>query len=335
MVYVSHVDDKCEWAANRLNQYNTGGLPTAFFDGGYKVKVGAYTNVNQQKNYYMQGINPSGNRAVPALDLDLNLEWVGGAELRATATVVNNSGALYEGTLRVYVTELVSSLNWRDTGNKLYKFPHLDSVFTETLNIPDGDTWTQTVTWDGATKNSGNPTPQSYANIDYDNIALVGAVHNAEWHQGYADPPSSRPFDAYYVDQSGLAYTNKLSCDVYTVSETGGTVNLGVWAGTDQVLRKYLIVGGMTGASPGTTLPGGLVLPVNWDAFTDNVFFPLLNTPVFSNFYGTLGVDGSATAQLNLPALPAGYVGSVLTFAYCMRNPWDFVSNSVEIEIVP
>ncbi|MFH1998376.1 MAG: hypothetical protein ABIK28_01785, partial [Planctomycetota bacterium] len=302
---------------------------------GYRVKVGAYTSVPQMKTWYKGAINQSGNRVVPDIDFNLSFQWLGGAELKATATVVNNSGSTYDGHVRVYITEKVSSLNWRDSSTKLYKCPMLDYAFDVDVSIANGDTWTSTMTWDGATHTSGNPTPQSYANIDYDNIALVGAVHNAEWHQGYSGTPPAKPFDAYYVDEAAMAEVDTLSCDVYTVSEMGGTVNLNLYAGSTQLFRNYLIIGGMSGSEPGETLPGGVVLPVNFDAFTDYIFFPLLNSAVFSSFLGQLGLDGTATAQLNVPALPAGYTGSVMTFAYCMNNPFNFASNAVNIEIVP
>jgi hypothetical protein len=92
-------------------------------------------------------------------------------------------------------------------------------------------------------------------------------------------------------------------------------------------------LGSVSGTAPGTTLPGGLILPLNWDVFTDVVFI-LLNTPVFHCFYGTLDAAGSAEAQVTSGPIP-GFAGTILYFAYCLNSPFDFVSNPVEIEIVP
>jgi len=50
---------------------------------------------------------------------------------------------------------------------------------------------------------------------------------------------------------------------------------------------------------------------------------------------GQTGVDGSATAQINAPALPPGSTGLVLYFAYCLASPFDYVSMPIEIEVVP
>ena len=96
------------------------------------------------------------------------------------------------------------------------------------------------------------------------------------------------------------------------------------------------MIGGLSGTEPGRSLPGGhVILPVNFDSFTFLVMFPLLNTYYFTNFLGTLDANGSSTAQLNAPALPPGFVGVIMYYAYCLSSPFDFASNPVEIEIVP
>ena len=96
----------------------------------------------------------------------------------------------------------------------------------------------------------------------------------------------------------------------------------------------YILLGGITGTTPGIPLPGGMVvLPVNWDLFT-NIVIQLVNTPIFQNFMGVLDGQGSGAAQLNLGPVP-GFAGTKLYFAYAMNNPWDFASNPVMIEIVP
>ena len=61
----------------------------------------------------------------------------------------------------------------------------------------------------------------------------------------------------------------------------------------------------------------------------------LLNSPVLPGFMGTLDGEGLSTAQLNLPPLPPGYVGTIVHFAYALLSPYDYVSNPVAIELVP
>lgn len=125
-----------------------------------------------------------------------------------------------------------------------------------------------------------------------------------------------------------------LAPDHFTLSETGGTIELLLDARTTNANRKYIILGSASGKDPGHPLPGGNeTLPLNWDIFTDLVI-GLINSPVFSNFLNVLDNTGQATAQFNAPALPPGYVGTRLYFAYCCNNPFDYVSNPVRVLIV-
>jgi hypothetical protein len=60
-----------------------------------------------------------------------------------------------------------------------------------------------------------------------------------------------------------------------------------------------------------------------------------MNSPVFPDFAGVLDAQGRAGPTLNAPPLPSSNVEIVLSFAYCMNNPFDFASNPVEITIGP
>lgn len=332
--YVSHVTDRCTLAKDRQTELSVSGFPTVVHDGGYQVTVGA-TNVQVTKAKYRAYLKMCEQRIVPDLDVDVSYEWLGDAVIRVTTSVTNNDAALYEGRLRTFITETASSMGWNDVMGNPYGYCLLDYAFDEELSINPGETWTDTITWDGAAQSSGMG--QTYENIKPDNLTMIAAVYNAEWHQGYYNPPTGEPFDAYYVDQTAAAKAPvNLSADVFTLSEaTGGTINFNLLAGRDNSRRNYLLACGVTGSDPGTTLPGGAVLPVNFDVFTYSFFFPLLNTPVFLNFMGKLGADGSGAAKLTTGPLPAGSTGTVLTFAYCLNKPFDYVSVPVDVEIVP
>jgi len=121
-----------------------------------------------------------------------------------------------------------------------------------------------------------------------------------------------------------------------TLSEsTGGRIEFVLEAGAENAQRNYLLLGGVSGTSPGTPLPGGQVtLPLNWDLFT-TVAIALANTAAFQQFMGTLDSQGSSTATMDtLGAIP-GTAGITISFAYALNNPWNFVSNARSVDIVP
>lgn len=130
-------------------------------------------------------------------------------------------------------------------------------------------------------------------------------------------------------------WTSPLAADTRTVpASTGGSVGFTVKAGSSHAKRGYLLVGGITGTSPGLLLPGGKVtLPINPDVFTSLVL-AALNTPLFANFLGVLDAGGKGAAKANLPALDSAFVGMKMDFAYCLFGPFDYVSNAVRVEVV-
>jgi hypothetical protein len=140
----------------------------------------------------------------------------------------------------------------------------------------------------------------------------------------------------YYTDAFVTkVLTTGVFCDIYNLSATtGGTVTFNLTAGAENADRKYFLLGNVSGTAPGTQLPGGLILPLNWDWFSDLVLL-LANSPVFEDFCGQLNASGEATAQLNAGPLDPAFVGAVLHFAYVLYAPFDFVSNPVPITIVP
>jgi len=135
----------------------------------------------------------------------------------------------------------------------------------------------------------------------------------------------------------GQFYFSSLISDTdYISASSGGLVTFGILAVILNANRKYILLGSITGTTPGLPLPGNSVtLPINWDLFT-NFIAAHLNTPVFRDFLGTLNSGGASTAALNtFGPLNPNLIGQVLSFAYALKGPWDFVSGPVSIDIVP
>jgi hypothetical protein len=115
--------------------------------------------------------------------------------------------------------------------------------------------------------------------------------------------------------------------------DTGGSVEFFIDAGAANAGRVYLLAGSASGTEPGTPLPGGLAtIPLNRDWLT-NYILGHLNTSMFTDFSGRLDASGRARASLNLPPVPA-HGGTVMDYAYCLKNPYDYASNPVRVTIV-
>ena len=327
--YISLVDDKNPIAAARNNEYNLYGFPTLYFDGGFRVDVGA-GSVPAAKATYINSIIACGNRVVEDIDIDLGVTWLGGTNMEIEATVENNEAATYGGHIRVYITEIVSSMGWYDSGGQLYTFPLLDYAFNEPLSINAGDSWTDTTTWDGTTH--GFPT------ITETNIMVIAAVFNDAPHQGYSYPPSGYPFTAYYVDEvigatPGSGVNNPPDPPRYPYPSDGGTnipENIQIsWTGSDPDNDDltYDVYFGTTSPPPKIVsnqsetsyAPENLVnlttyywQIVAWDEHGESTTGPIWSFTTTSNY---------PPDKPNITGPPSGNVGEDLEYTFIATDP--------------
>ena len=92
--FVALVDDKFPQGAQRLDEMNLYGFPTAFFDGGYKVYVGG----NPSQTPYRQRIEQSGERDAHDLNLSLSVTWLGSGDLQIDVSIFNNEESFAPNT---------------------------------------------------------------------------------------------------------------------------------------------------------------------------------------------------------------------------------------------
>lgn len=129
-----------------------------------------------------------------------------------------------------------------------------------------------------------------------------------------------------------------LSADTATVSLSGqGQQKLTLQAGTSNAGRLYILLGSLSGTSPGLRL-GSVLLPLQADAYFDiTASFP--NSPLLTSSLGTLDSSGMANASFTaIPQIPASLIGKRFDHAYLVLNtaaatPFVFASNAVELTL--
>jgi hypothetical protein len=154
----------------------------------------------------------------------------------------------------------------------------------------------------------------------------------------------TRMVDSYSAISSGAAYIIDLGTLYHgppTLSvATGGTQELLLRAGPDMAGGMFVILGSISGTSPGFVDPlSGLILPLHPDRY----FSRMLATqggPYVSPGVGQLDGSGAANAVFSIP--PAGpiFVGLVLHHAYAVVDPHSqgaflLASNPARVELIP
>lgn len=116
----------------------------------------------------------------------------------------------------------------------------------------------------------------------------------------------------------------------------GGTLTFKLNGGVDLANRSYLLLGSTSGTLPGTVLPGGLVIELNYDWYTDLLLSMALagGYGVVNDFIGVLDADGAATATLTFPGKCELFEDVDTYYAWCTYGPFDFASNSVTATVL-
>ncbi|MCA8974011.1 MAG: aryl-sulfate sulfotransferase [Planctomycetes bacterium] len=147
----------------------------------------------------------------------------------------------------------------------------------------------------------------------------------------YNHPTSTMIFQAHYVERSLWNDTDMLSAG-------GGQVDFDHLTGSSFGGEFYLLLGSISGTSPGTTL-GSVTLPLNQDYLTF-AMATLFNTGVFSHTIGTLGTNGDAASSIIVGPgyVPQALVGTDMHFAHVIFNHSLAIvraSNAVKVTITP
>ncbi|MBU0754841.1 MAG: hypothetical protein KJ645_06845, partial [Planctomycetes bacterium] len=113
------------------------------------------------------------------------------------------------------------------------------------------------------------------------------------------------------------------------------SVDMYLHGGLKYINRPYVVLGSLTGTYPGTSLPMGVHLCLNWDILTDYTL-ALANTPWMLHFMGNLDWKGDAVVRLQTPqAFPPEVVGFYMYYSYVVYSPVEFASNVIPLLFVP
>lgn len=170
--YVSLVADANYKIYGRVEELDVSGVPDVYFDGGYRSIIGK----QDDEQPYRNAIQQCGNRDVPDIDVDVNVQWKGNAILKISVTVQNNEPEDYNGYLRVYIVEIES--RWNDASGHPYHFGALHIPIEKSLAMPRaqvkplGDSYTFTKTWIGALYGFGD--------ITQDNVMVIATVFDPD-----------------------------------------------------------------------------------------------------------------------------------------------------------
>jgi len=100
----------------------------------------------------------------------------------------------YNGYLRIYIVEPVS--RWNMYGGRPYHNGFLDFAYDDSISLEYLKPFENLITWKG--------------DVSEENVFVIAAIFNPIAEIGYAYPPSSKPFEAYYVDATAKAYPGQI-----------------------------------------------------------------------------------------------------------------------------
>jgi hypothetical protein len=141
------------------------------------------------------------------------------------------------------------------------------------------------------------------------------------------------------VEAAGVGAVSSLTVRVQSIrtmsslplsASAHDSVSFAISAGPANAGRHYVMLGSLTGTSPGLALPGGLTLPLTEDRYLQYTQH-VPNSPILSNSTGVLDASGHATVTFH-PI--QRFEGHTVWHAFYLVGPTDFVSEAVSVQVV-
>ena len=192
--YITILSDVNNIASDGLvGYYNIVGYPTCIFQGGYTTLY----NENPDENIYNEEIVDSQNKYNYNIKIDLERTWFAdccSAKAFFTITVTNNEASIYNGILKLYVSEIDSRYNYTyDNTVESFNYVLIDIPIEQKITIPPYSNITIEKTWIAS---------PFLISLDGSNLNAIAVVAKDIPYIGYSDPPANKnSFTAYYIDQ--------------------------------------------------------------------------------------------------------------------------------------
>ena len=210
--YVSLIQENNKAAEYLTSHYNWYANPTVYIDGGYQVILGG---LNPEEDY-TTAILEAQNRVIPNIRVTITAEYKNTSDTITTNVLVENGEqTTYNGRLRVYLTEIISSQFNNYNGLK-YQNAFIDFIINQTISLPANSNKTYSTNWSVGTR-------------DYENLKLIAVVFSSIGNDAYSNPADNeKPFTAYYADATNATYivqgTRNLPPEVGIVSPLQGKI---------------------------------------------------------------------------------------------------------------
>jgi hypothetical protein len=142
----------------------------------------------------------------------------------------------------------------------------------------------------------------------------------------------------WHVDPCGQGTIANLTVDVVAIRPSTRSVSVGAHqkqvlrlnAGPANAGRTYLVLGSLSGTSPGTMV-GSVNVPLNNDAYY-NFTLNNPNSPILSNSMGVLDATGRGAAVFTPDAT---FTNMTANHAFILLSPTSFVSEAESCVVVP
>ncbi len=119
-------------------------------------------------------------------------------------------------------------------------------------------------------------------------------------------------------------------------ASSGGVVRFNMEGGTSRAGDIYVLLGSVSGTSPGFIYQG-VTVPLNVDGYLTGLLGSI-GSGIFSSWIGVLDAEGSGSASYALPAL-AGLSGLTMNHAFlafdATSRQLSLVSNPVPLDLLP